>query len=288
MTGLAAPAAVAARAGRSDLAAGPARVWSRALLALVHVAGFATLLAPLVAGVAPGAGEGAAHASDAPILVALMVPALLAVAVGEVAGRRLDAKGVALLGVLCGLNAMLRIPGGLGGASLVFFLPIVAGATFGASFGFLLGALSLAVSGLATGGVGPWLPFQMLAAGWVGAGAGLLRPACERARGPVAILMLGAYGWLAGFFYGAVTDLWFWPYLAAGDASLSWRPGLGVAGGARAFHRFYLATSLAWDAGRALGNVVLVAALGRPSLRLLRRWRDRMWTRPFAARTAGR
>ncbi|HVL91178.1 MAG TPA: ECF transporter S component, partial [Actinomycetota bacterium] len=183
-------------------------------------------------------------------------------------------------GVLCGLNAVLRVPGAIGGASLVFVLPIVAGAVFGPAFGFLLGALSFAASGLVTAGIGPWLPFQMFAAGWIGAGAGLLRPAVERVRPVVAVAILCAYGYAAGFFFGVVTNLWFWPSLAAGDASIGWRPGMGAAEAAGAFRRFYLLTSLAWDAGRAVGNVVLIALLGAPALRLLRRWRDRMWTPP--------
>jgi len=182
--------------------------------------------------------------------------------------------------VLCGLNAVLRVPGAIGGASLVFVLPIVAGAVFGPAFGFLLGALSFAASGLVTAGIGPWLPFQMFAAGWIGAGAGLLRPAVERVRPVVAVAILCAYGYAAGFFFGVVTNLWFWPSLAAGDASIGWRPGMGAAEAAGAFRRFYLLTSLAWDAGRAVGNVVLIALLGAPALRLLRRWRDRMWTPP--------
>ena len=106
------------------------RSFSRALLVATNVAGAATLVAPMLSrhGVGP---ETVAHSSDAPVLVALAVPALLAIAVGEIAGGRLDSKGVALLGVLCGLNAVLRLPGAFAGASLVFFLPIVCGYVFG-------------------------------------------------------------------------------------------------------------------------------------------------------------
>ena len=35
---------------------------------------------------------------------------------------------------------------------------------FGPALGFLLGSTALLTSALLTGGVGPWLPFQMLAA----------------------------------------------------------------------------------------------------------------------------
>ena len=51
---------------------------------------------------------------------------------------------------------------------------MLAGRVFGPGFGFVLGATSLFASALLTGGVGPWLPFQMLGAAWVGLGAGLL------------------------------------------------------------------------------------------------------------------
>jgi energy-coupling factor transport system substrate-specific component len=38
---------------------------------------------------------------------------------------------------------------------------------------------------------------------------------------------------------------------------------------------FYLTTSLWWDAGRGIGNVLLLLLLGAPVLRLLRRFHDR-------------
>ena len=41
---------------------------------------------------------------------------------------------------------------------------------------FLLGVLTLLVSAILTGGVGPWLPYQMFTAGWVGLSAPLCRP----------------------------------------------------------------------------------------------------------------
>lgn len=258
----------AARAGRTR------RRWPSLLLIAANLAAVAALLAPMIAGADPGAP----HAGDAPLLLALTVPALLAVVMGETTGRRLDAKGVALLGVLCGLNAMLRVPGAVGGASLIFVLPILCGAVFGPAFGFLLGSLSFAASGIVTAGVGPWLPFQMFAAGWIGAGAGLLRPFVERIRPVAAVALLCVYGYMAGFVFGAVTDLWFWPYLAAGDSSIGWRAGMGATDALSAFRRFYMATSFAWDAGRAFGNAVLLGLVGMPAMRLLRRWRDRMWT----------
>ena len=48
---------------------------------------------------------------------------------------------------------------------------ILAGAALGPRFGLLLGLCAMAVSAVVTGGIGPWLPFQMLALSWMGAGA---------------------------------------------------------------------------------------------------------------------
>ena len=58
---------------------------------------------------------------------------------------------------------------------------VLGGRVFGRGFGFVLGAVTLFVGALLTGGVGPWLPFQMLGAAWVGFFAGCL-PRCAAAR----------------------------------------------------------------------------------------------------------
>lgn len=87
----------------------------------------------------------------------------------------------------------------------MFSLLILGRRVFGVGFGFVLGATTLFASALVTGGVGPWLPFQMLAAAWVGWGAGLLPPL----RGRAEIAMLAAYGTLAGLAYGLLLNLSF-------------------------------------------------------------------------------
>ena len=111
----------------------------------------------------------------------------------------MDVKAVAMLGVLSAVGAALRPLGaGTAGLETVFFLLVLGGRVFGAGFGFVLGATTLFASALVTGGVGPWLPFQMLGAAWVGWG----RACCPgRAGGPSCSLLVG-YGALAGLFYG--------------------------------------------------------------------------------------
>src|SRR5436305_49739 len=114
----------------------------------------------------------ASHSSDAPWLFVAVVPLLFAVVLAELGDGALDAKAVAVLGVLAGVGAALRpLSGGATGFSFEFVLLILAGRAFGRGFGFVVGALTLLASALVTAGFGPWLPFQMLAAGWVGFGA---------------------------------------------------------------------------------------------------------------------
>ena len=94
----------------------------------------------------------------------LILPLVVAVVLAELAAGRMDAKVLAMLGVLSAVNAVLRPLGaGTAGIELVFFLLVLAGRVFGPGFGFTLGTISLFASALLTAGVGPWLPFQMLA-----------------------------------------------------------------------------------------------------------------------------
>jgi energy-coupling factor transport system substrate-specific component len=153
----------------------------------------------------------------------------------------------------------------------MFIVVLVAGNSFGPAFGFLLSAVGMFASGLFIGGLGPWLPFQMVAMGWVGMGAGMLPRTPVRTR----ILALAAYGFVAGYLFGAVMNLWSWPFLTSGS-SVAWDPGAGAATNLRHYASFYMATSFAWDTFRAVGNAALVLVLGRPLLAALDRAARRM------------
>lgn len=241
----------------------------------VNVAGVLAFAFPFFVGSSMQT-EAGARSADAPWILALLVPMLIAVAITEASGGKLDAKGIALLGILAGLAALLRIPVSFGGANLMFFLPIAGGFVFGARFGFLLGALSMAASAAITGGIGPWLPFQMWAAGWVGMGAGWLRPAGDRLAGRprLSVVMLAAYGYIAGLLYGAIINLYFWPLVSVASET-GWAPGLGLAETLRHYRAFYLLTSLGYDAFRGVGNAAIILIAGPPVIDLLRRYRRR-------------
>lgn len=233
-------------------------------LALVTVVGLAAFGWPLV--VDPGASL--AGRQDAPWLFVLLLPLLMAVVLAELADGAMDAKAVALLGVLASVGAALRpLGGGVAGFETVFFLLILSGRVLGRGFGFVLGSVTLFASALLTAGVGPWLPFQMLAAGWVGFFAGCL----PRARGWREVALLSAYGGLAGLAYGMLMNLWMWPFVTGLDSGLSYVAGDPVIENLQRFLAYTLATSLGFDIPRAVTNGVLVAVTGRPVLMALRR-----------------
>jgi energy-coupling factor transport system substrate-specific component len=244
------------------------RLRPRATLALLlaTVVGLAAFGWPLLA----DADSALAGLSDTPLLFSLLLLLVLAVVLAEVAEGGIDAKAVAMLGVLTAVGAALRPLGtGIAGLEPVFFLLILAGRAMGPGFGFVLGSTTLFASALITGGVGPWLPFQMLAAAWVAAGAGLLpRP---RLHGWRELMMLAAYGAVAGLLYGLALNLSFWPFTLGGETALSYVAGDPVADNLRRFIAFSLVTSMGFDLPRAALTAVLVAVTGRPLLRALRR-----------------
>lgn len=231
-----------------------------------------------------------AHAGDAPLLFTLLVMLALTILLAELESDAFDTKSVALLGVLVAFNATLRLAEtatamlNLGGFSPVFVLIILGGYVYGSRFGFLLGALSLLVGGVLTGGVGPWLPFQMVTAGWVGLTAGLLPlllpsyPARGRLVARREVVALAAFGGIWGFLYGFLMNLYFWPFVSG--AGMYWHPGMGGRETLARYLLFYAVTSVGWDAGRAVGNVVLIGLLGPAILKALRRFRLRFFVQP--------
>jgi energy-coupling factor transport system substrate-specific component len=246
-------------------------------LVAVSIIGVAAFLYPFLLSDVAQAGEDSARAGDAPLIFALVLSLALLLVVTELTRQRMSAKTVSLLAVVIVAAAALRIPTLPAGATAFFFFVIVSGYVFGARLGFLAGAGALFVSAFAVGGFGPWLPFQVFASGWVGMTAGwlgsALGPALRgRRRAELTVLALFAGAW--GFLFGALMNLWFWPFIAAGE-SISWRPGMGWDETLRHYWSFYLVTSAGWDGWRALGNVVLVLIAGRPTLDLLARFRDR-------------
>ncbi|MET9294221.1 ECF transporter S component [Streptomyces sp. NPDC003077] len=240
---------------------------SVAALVLVSVIGVMAFGWPLLA----DSASGLAHSKDAPWLFAALLPLLLAVVVATVADTGLDAKAIAMLGVLAAAGAAMRPLGaGTAGIEPMFFLMVLAGRVLGPGFGFVLGSVAMFASALLTGGVGPWMPFQMLSMGWVAMGAGLL-PGPERLRGPRELVMLAAYGAVSSVLYGLIMNLQGWPYIGGMGSGVSFVPGDPLHENLARFLAYCLATSLGWDLPRALVTVVLTLTLGGTVLKALRR-----------------
>ena len=187
----------------------------------------------------------------------------------EISSARLDAKSVALLGVLAALISALRPLGaGAVGIEPMWFVLILSARVFGASFGFLLGIISMFASALLTGGVGPWLGYQMFAAAWIGLAAGLLP---KKVRGRSEIAMLLVFGVFAAGAFGILMDLQFWPWALGSNTQLSYIPGGSIAENLSRFITFHFASAMAWDIPRAIFTSVLIAFTGPSVLSALRR-----------------
>lgn len=244
---------------------GPRSLAALCLVSAVGVAGFGW---PLFA---DPTSQVAAHAQDAPWLFAGLLVLLVAVVTATISESGLGPKAVAMLGVLAATGAALRpIGAGTAGIEPMFFLMVLSGRVLGPGFGFVLGSVTMFSSALLTGGVGPWLPFQMLAMGWFTMGAGLL-PGPDRLRGRGELALLAVYGFCAAFAYGTVMNLAGWPFMDALASNVAFDPHADVPANLARFLAYCLATSLGWDLGRAVVTVVLTLALGATLLKALRR-----------------
>ena len=253
------------------------------VLLIGSFAGMVMFLWPLVT----SPPTGTAHTAEAPFIFVLILPLVIAVVLSELSSGGLDVKAIAMLGLLSGVGAALRPLGaGIAGIETVFFLLILAGRVYGPGFGFVLGSTTMFASALLVGGVGPWLPFQMLASSWVGLGAGLL-PRAERRR---EITILSIYGVVSAYAFGFLMNMWFWPFSLGTFIGVSAQPGLQFVPGDAVtsnLHRFFLFTvatsTLGWDTGRAITNVIAICTIGTPVLAALRRARRKVAFRPEVA-----
>ena len=247
----------------------PLGLRSSLVLLVASVAGLMMLCWPLLVDVAPQ------QDLQPPFFFLALLPLVILVVIAEVSEGGMDSRVLALLGVLSAANALIRMLGaGTAGIELVFFLLILAGRVFGPGFGFVLGCTSLFASALLTAGVGPWLPFQMMVAAWVGMGAGLLP---RRVGGRAEIAMLVGYAVVAAYGYGILMNLSGWPFalgiaVPGYEGDLSFVPGDPLGENLRRFVVYTLVTSTgSWDTGRAITTSLAVVVLGPSILTTLRR-----------------
>jgi len=243
----------------------PMRWRTAALLAAVSLVGVAAFFWPFIVDPESLAAD---HATDAPWFFALLLPMVLAVLMADISAGGLDAKGVAMLAVLAAVATAVRPLGaGVAGLEPIFVVLLLGGRALGPAFGFALGTVAMFTSALLTAGVGPWLPFQMVAAGWFALGAGLL----PQIRGKAEIGMLMAYGAVAALAYGFLMNLSFWPWALGQGSELSFVAGAPLSENLGRWLAFNIATSLGWDIPRAVLTAVLTLLAGPVLLRSVRR-----------------
>lgn len=237
---------------------------SAVMLALVAVASLLAFTWPLI--VTPSASLDGN--SQSPFVFAIILPVVIGIMVTQLTRGTIGVKALAMLGVLSALGALARPLGaGTAGIEFVFVPLLLGGRVFGATFGFLLGCTTMFTSALLTGGVGPWLPFQMLAFAFTGMGAGLL----PRVRGWAEIAVLSGYAFVASFLYGMLVDLSFWPFNLGLGTQVSYVAGAPLMENLHRFLVWSAATSLGWNLGRAFTTIITLVLIGRPLLRILRR-----------------
>lgn len=192
----------------------------------------------------------------------------------QISNSALDAKSVALLGVLSALIAAIRPLGaGAVGIEPMWFILILSARVFGPSFGFILGLTSMFVSALLTGGVGPWLGYQVFAAAWIGMAAGMLPGKKLRGRKEIALLVL--FGIIASELFGILMDLQFWPWALGANTQLSYLVHGSIAQNLSRFITFHFASAMAWDVPRAIFTTILLLLSGQAVLSALRRTKTR-------------
>ncbi|CAN2204131.1 ECF transporter, substrate-specific component-like [Candidatus Nanopelagicaceae bacterium] len=199
----------------------------------------------------------------------MATPFALLLLMVSVSNNELDSKSIALLAVLTALIAALRPMGtGAVGIEPMWFVLILSARVFGPSFGFLLGALSMFLSAILTGGMGPWVAYQSFAAGWIGLGVALIP---RMLRGKREIFALALYGVLAAEFFGIAMDLQFWPWALGADTQLSYRAGAPISENLARFFSYHFLSAMAWDIPRAVFTASLITIAGKPILQTLRR-----------------
>ena len=179
-------------------------------------------------------------------------------------------RRIALLAVLAAVNSLVRLMGaGVAGVETAFALVIIGGFVFGSGFGFSLGALSILASAILSGGIGPWLPFQLIATGLIGFGAGLLP---KHSSWTLRLSTLCVYAVITSYLYGAFLTFWTWPLLVGSNTSISFSASEGWLENLWKFIQFEAVSGgLLWDTGRAITTVALIWLSGKALMTTLNR-----------------
>lgn len=161
---------------------------------------------------------------------------------------------VATLGAVAAAGRVLFVA--VPGVQPVTVIAIASGAGLGLRAGIGVGATAAFASNFFLG-QGIWTPWQMLAWGACGAAGAIARPLVRRR------LAFAALAFVLGYLFSTAMDLWEW---------VGFLPHTGSALAAQ------LARGVPFDLAHAIGNVLLVLAVGPELRRLLERHGRRLHT----------
>ena len=221
-----------------------------ALYVLVFISLFLLITWPLFAGrnVLAVASE-----NQIQLVIAILIPLALLLTLNDTLSHTVSVRSFALIAIFVSLAVALR-PLGLGVAGLepIWVAIIMAGYTLGMSCGFIVGGLSLLLSALVTGGVGPWLGNQMVLAAFIGAGAGFI--------GMVSVqrIVITLYAAGATYVYGWFMNLWFWPTFSNLQSGIGFDSQSSIIERVLAWAKFSLLTSTGFDIPRSLLSAILI------------------------------
>jgi len=83
--------------------------------------------------------------------------------------------------------------------------------------------------------------------------------------------MLAAYGAVSAYCFGFLLNLSFWPFAVDPHSTVSYLPGASFALNAQRYLVYDATTSLGWDTGRAITNVICILLAGPALLAAFRR-----------------
>jgi energy-coupling factor transport system substrate-specific component len=172
------------------------------------------------------------------------------------------AKEIALVSMLGAISALSRLPF----AAMMNFQPctffiICSGYVFGPVAGFMVACLTALISNLFLG-QGPWTPYQMFTWGLVGMSAAWLRK-FPLSSPRVKIIVLTSFGFLWGWLYGVIINIWFWTHFVY---PLTLKTYI-----------LTLLNAVVWDATHALANVFFVGLFGFKVIKILERFKKRFY-----------
>ncbi|HIT53982.1 MAG TPA: ECF transporter S component [Candidatus Fimivicinus intestinavium] len=212
-----------------------------------------------------GLAFGGVCLAAAPLLLLLwdqgnFLPALLVAVCGTLLlflfsfeRSRASAQKVVLIALMAAIACAGRVLfAGIPSVQPSSFLMILTGLVFGPQAGCMTGAMTALASNMLLG-QGPWTVWQMAAWGLMGLLSGLLRRGLKK-----HLPLLSVYGFLWGFLFGWIMNLW---TVSGGFfGAFSLRAVLAAC-----------AASFLFDLAHAVCNLVLLLLLAKPFLRKLER-----------------